>query len=208
MMQKFNGTSWVIVGNPTVSDSGWGEEKGYPTLRYNPSGTTPYVAYVDGDGDGPLVVRKFNGTSWETVGNAGFTPDNGHSPSIAFGPDGLPYVAYITNGGAPGVMRFNGTSWHDVGEQFFDSEVASEGLSLVVDSSGTPYLAYIGYGDAKLVKFDQDSGSWVSASGEYSLVYGSSYSISSSASMDSDGNIYFFIADDTNYRVFKVSDSG
>jgi hypothetical protein len=69
------------------------------------------VAYSDNatPSGGNATVMKFSG-AWGIVGRVGFTADAADSPSLAFAPDGTPYVAYSdfgTNGNASVMKLFS-----------------------------------------------------------------------------------------------------
>jgi TPR repeat protein len=44
------------------------------------------------------TVMKYNGSAWETVGNAGFSAGSISSISLRFGSEGTPYVSYRDKG--------------------------------------------------------------------------------------------------------------
>ncbi|WP_028606033.1 choice-of-anchor U domain-containing protein [Ottowia thiooxydans] len=136
------GTSWEAVGGAGFS-AGWVR---YTSLAFGLDGK-PYVAYMDEANGYKASVMRLNsaGTAWEAVGSAGFSAGVAEYTSLAFGPDGKPYVAYRdgANGGKVSVMRLNspGTAWEVVGGAGFSAgEVLSTSLSFGPD--GKPYVAY------------------------------------------------------------------
>ena len=90
------------------------------------------------------VIKSFDGTNWNNVGNVGFLAEVSFGRSLAFSPiDSEPYVAYQDFGyqGKTSVMRFDGTNWADVGNAGF-SETSDVFQSLAFSPSGQPYVAY------------------------------------------------------------------
>src|SRR5690606_39370424 len=83
-----------------------------------------YVAYSDGIYLYWGTVKKFNGSSWETVGNQGFSNEQIYYTSLAFSSDNEPYVAYadVGNGFDLSVMKFTNTM------SIQDNEVSSVSL--------------------------------------------------------------------------------
>ncbi len=80
------------------------------------SGETPYVAYKDASNSERCTVMKFNGSTWETVGSAGFTPGIARDLDIII-VDGTPYVCFADaeNLHRPTVYKFDGSDWVQVG---------------------------------------------------------------------------------------------
>lgn len=62
-VMKFDGTSWVYVGNQGISS---GNVENTRILTHN---SIPYIAYFD-ESDGNIHIKKFNGTNWVSVGSA------------------------------------------------------------------------------------------------------------------------------------------
>lgn len=172
---KFTGDSWTQVGSP-VSDGVTANLS--LAIYHSASGTdTPYLAYSDyGNGaGGGLTVRKFDGSTWITVGAAVFStkPSSDFFMSLVIDSSGTPYVAYsdTANGYKATAMKFNGSAWATVGLAGFSAGKAyGTSYSLVIDSSGTPYVGYQDYsnsanGKATVMKFDGSSWTTVGTAG-------------------------------------------
>jgi len=159
-VMKFDGTAWVLVGTAGFSAGA----SSYQSLAIDASGT-PYVAYGDGGNSTKTTVMKFDGTAWVLVGTAGFSAGIAYYQSLVIDASGTPYVAYKDNGnnGLTTVMKFDGTSWVVVGAAGFPStcvaQCFSERQSLVIDASGTLYVAYRDWDATTVMKFDGTS--WV-----------------------------------------------
>lgn len=98
-VQKFNGTDWEQVGA-----TGFAGMAMRPNIAID-NNNVPYVIYNDlktGDVRDPhymgLTVQKFNGTSWELVGQRTFSTINAmaRGTSIVFGKNNVAYVATAT----------------------------------------------------------------------------------------------------------------
>ena len=155
-VKKFNGTTWVTVGASNFS-SGAAE---YQSLAFD-SNNVPYVAYSDGyfNNDNKTTVKKFNGTSWVTVGNEAFSQGEAYQQSLVLDSNDIPYVAYQdrANADKSTVMKFNGTAWVDVGAVGFSVGSVSS-VNLALDNNDVLYIAY-GDGRATVQKFNGTS--WV-----------------------------------------------
>ncbi|MFG5775617.1 putative Ig domain-containing protein [Comamonas sp. J-3] len=136
------GTAWEAVGSAGFSAG----DAYYTSLAFGPDGK-PYVAYRDGGTGGKATVMRLNaaGTAWEAVGSAGFSAGDANFTSLAFGPDGKPYVVYrdAANGQKATVMRLNaaGTAWEAVGSVAFSAGRADY-TTLAFGPDGKPYVAY------------------------------------------------------------------
>ncbi len=153
-VMKFDGTSWVNVGNARFSDG----EADNLSIAFSPSGQ-PYVAYADDGNSEKATVMKFDGSNWVNVGNAGFTPHGVYTTSIAFSPTGEPYIAYEdwTYTGKAIVMKFDGTNWVYVGSPTGFSAGNTDFTSLAFSPFGQPYVAYMDYANsakATVMRYD------------------------------------------------------
>jgi len=169
-VMKYNGTAWSALGGAGVSTAG----AYYTSIDVDSAGAA-YLAYYDGAAGGKVTCRKFSGSSWTTLGIAGFSDGEALFPSLAVYDNGsthIPYVAYQDGATTPAakatVSRFSGSSWATVGAAGFSTGTI-DGTSLKIDSSGTPYLAFIdsstGTKLATVMKYDGSSWSSVGSEG-------------------------------------------
>ncbi|MEP7167901.1 MAG: T9SS type A sorting domain-containing protein [Bacteroidota bacterium] len=113
------------------------------TLKFD-SHDTAYVSYVDAFYSGKAVVKKFNGSSWATVGTPGFTAGGTGQMAMALNNNSLPYIAYQdqANGFAASSMMFDGANWVHVGNSTF-SVAQCQFCHIAFDNTGTvPYICY------------------------------------------------------------------
>ena len=163
------GTIYAL-GAPVVNDSKiylmkyedgvWeqiGDKDDFPGLTgHNPglqlavdSQDTLYFAYHEyygGDIDSDVVVvKKYNGTEWESVGVTGKRMG---SITIAFDNDDIPYIFYLEKlvqlGDRAGVIKYVDNHWIDVGgelpeDSFFDTDHRPQ---IHFDQNNTPYVIY------------------------------------------------------------------
>jgi hypothetical protein len=126
----------------------------YLLLAILPS--TPYAQQI-----GNKISPSDN--MWMNVGNAGFSEGMVFYTSLAFSPDGEPYVVYedYSNSYKATVKRFDGFSWIDVGPSgFTDGEVEFTGLAFT--QSGQPIVSYIDVSDSgKVSAMTYDGSNWV-----------------------------------------------
>ncbi len=108
-VKKYDGTlSWLSVGTTPPASS---NQYSYITSAIAPDSTL-YIAFQDNNHNG-ATVRKFDGTSWSTVGSAGLSAGTVSYTSLAFSPNGIPHLAYqdAFNSSKATVMKFkNGTT--------------------------------------------------------------------------------------------------
>ncbi len=145
---------WIPVGIQGLASGAVSRgPASYTSLAFD-SSWTPYIAYKDDfcsnwldppnciDNVSNITVMKWNWSSWTTIGSGQFSVDGVNSNiSLAINPTtNKPYVAY-TNWYGSSVMKFNGSNRAFVGTSAFSSGSVYY-PSLVIDSDGTPYLAY------------------------------------------------------------------
>jgi hypothetical protein len=100
---------------------------------------------------------------WSGVGTAGFSAGTAYSTSLAFAPDGTPYLAYGDDGhsGKATVMKFSAGIWNVVGGVGFSAGQASS-TSLAFAPDGAPYVAYGGddFNNSKATVMKYNGGLW------------------------------------------------
>ncbi len=130
--------NWQAVGPDDFNQASYGTAL-YTSLVFN--GTVPYVVYSDGLNSYKATVKKFNGTSWELVGTAGFSAGSATYTSLTFNGT-VPYVVYSDglNSYKATVQKFNGTSWELVGTAGFSAGQATY-TSLAFNGT-VPYVVY------------------------------------------------------------------
>ncbi|MBL7684330.1 MAG: T9SS type A sorting domain-containing protein [Flavipsychrobacter sp.] len=157
-VMKYNGTVWVAVGTPGFSTGSLPSQQTYMGIAINKAGQ-PYVVYSEGQLSqntkvvvgNQLVVKRYNGSSWETVGGSSLQNTPTNFASLAIDGSGAPYIAYLAQGGigyGPNpfaiVKKFDNTSWKHVGSSHIDSLPAYNVAfaDITIREPGTPYLYY------------------------------------------------------------------
>lgn len=119
------------------------------------------------------TLMKFNGESWDIIGQRGFSEGTVNMPKLAFDGSNTPYVAFtdfyndLNYPKRTSVMKYNGTDWEYVGSRGFTSHNAVY-ISIVIDVNNIPYIAF---GDAStpgrrsVMKFNGTSWEYVGKPG-------------------------------------------
>jgi hypothetical protein len=126
--------------------------------------STPVVGFRDnGFAGGKLSVMEYTGSSWTSLGNAGFSP--GNVTEVWMTSDsatGTPHVAYLDSLSGLTVAKYNGTSWGFIGGSSIASGTPDQ-ILLVIAGNGTPYLGYRdASGTSKTNVKKYSGGSWSS----------------------------------------------
>jgi len=135
------------------------------------------VAFVAADDAGNLSevmtttfttagIRDTVGMDWRPIDRVGHIDGVAYNPSLAFGPDGTPYLAYRDDdlGGKARVSRYDKAiaGWVSVGAETVSPDDANFG-HLAVAPDGALYLAYQDASHssrATVMKYSQTSGTW------------------------------------------------
>jgi hypothetical protein len=180
-VRRWNGSAWNEVGSGSASGGGISNNSGdshHPSVAIAPDGT-PYIAWWDEtSGDAEIYVRRWNGSSWEEVGNgsatgAGISNNSGgsHNPVIAVAPNGMPYVTWYDDSGGNFeiyVRRWSGTDWEEVGTGsasgggISGNSGESFNSSILITTDGTPYVSWYdgSNGDYEIYVRHWSGGSW------------------------------------------------
>jgi|GEM_PF-3046642 len=180
----------------------------------------PVIAYVDSANGGRITVRRFNGSSWVTLGTAGFAAWLGSTSvyeSIPIDKDAANniYVASrdtfetSTNFGEfISVYKFNGTAWSLLGSPNF-GQTNYGGVSIAVDKlTNTPYVHYSNLNDngsssdmSSVVKFDGSN--WVIVGQEF-ISTGFNGIFYPDIAIDKTGVPYIGMQDDNGFERISV----
>ncbi|MFF2911547.1 S-layer homology domain-containing protein [Paenibacillus sp. NPDC057934] len=190
-VKKYNGSSWEAVGEEFFS-------KGIsvnPTIALG-SNDIPYVVYSDAEHDLKATVMKYNEkeSSWEPVGNEGFSSADAYRPTIALDSNNTLYVAYIDvkENYKATVMKYNGSSWELLGRAGFTNN-SIDSLSIVLDSNNIPYIAFKMIGKTYVMKYDKNGNDWGTLGGG---IVSSNWNNSSSIALDSNDSPYVVYRDE------------
>ncbi len=202
-VKKFNGVTWDIVGSRGFTSNGTFSLD----LEFNDN--VPYVSFIENAGldeNNHYVykpsVMKFNGTTWELIGNALFTEKTVEFTDLAFY-QGQPCISFrtdLTNNQRLAVMTFDGNDWLDLSSDNFTNDYA-ESPDLKV-YNGELYVLYttggLGNSYARLKKFNGTN--WENINGD--LV---SNSVATNTSLNFWNNeVYVAVADWGNSRKLTV----
>jgi uncharacterized delta-60 repeat protein len=170
VIYRFDGEEWEKINSTVLTGTGSNSSK-YAITVYN---GIPYVAYTDSvtgvnvSNNQHLNVVKFNGSSWELVGNGRFSDMMYASQdriSLSVSDSGAPYVAYCeyANSYKPRVKKLDTdtNTWVAVGGYCSDYKTTCVSLYVMGE---TPYMAYVdfetGYANKATVKM-WDGSTWV-----------------------------------------------
>lgn len=186
--KKYNSTSytWETVGS--VGFSGVIYNTYDNSLSFALDNDTPYAAYVDNTTQRTNCM-KFNGTAWEAVGNADFSPSWVTKISLAAS-GGTPYLAFRDGSINELItcMKLNAGTWEVVGSSGFSPGDGTSFPNLKF-YNGTPYIAYFS-GQHKFSYEKFNGTSWeIAGDGIYAKFAGSQVS--------------FFLENDTQYVVYR-----
>ena len=140
-VKRWNGSAWENFGTEISIENGMVDGIGCISLAFDNS-EAPFVAYIDGDSE-KATVKKWNGSTWETVGTSGFSIGNPNSIDLVLDSNGKPYVAYFDEGNnyKVTVKMLNGSNWETVGDVGYYVE-SYRYLSLALDGLDNPYIAF------------------------------------------------------------------
>lgn len=132
------------------------------------SNHTPYIAFGD---NGNLVpfVKKFDGTSWVTVGDSAVNPaGKGVALSLVIDENDLPWLVYCSLGsntattGSMTLYKFNGAVWTAI-----PATIAGiRHTSMTLDATGNLTIAYFNTGNsnrATVITYNRTAGTWGTA---------------------------------------------
>jgi subtilisin family serine protease len=163
-VMKYQNGSWQTVGTAGIGTGDVMSMMLFVSLALD-SSDIPFIAYKDWGNDRKATVMKYAGGSWQTVGTAGFSEGYVNFLTLSLDSADIPYVAYKDHADAGNpketVMKYESGSWRTVGVAGFTAGGFRETISLSMDSSGIPFVAYSDAADDnKITVMKYESGSW------------------------------------------------
>jgi len=125
--------SWKLLGNFGACQD--------ISLALDNSGI-PYIVYQDVDWN-KATVKKYNGYTWDSVGEEAFTSSMASNLSITFDSENVPFISFSLYGSSPALMSYNGSGWSYVGGNIITTEETGYATSFVFDSSDVPFVTYV-----------------------------------------------------------------
>jgi hypothetical protein len=105
---------------------------------------TIYVAYTSSLHASKVVVKKYDGTTWQVLGTPGFSAGIAHKLDLKINSIGELHVAYIdqSNNNGITVMKYENSSWVPVGGVDLSNGEGGD-PSLGFDNADVPYITYV-----------------------------------------------------------------
>ncbi len=153
VVKKLNGSDWEMVGGGTFALH---TQTGNPSMTVDDSGNI-WIAYFDGSSGLYVTCQKFDGTSWQVVGNPGFSYDEGMNTSIITDANEIPYIG--------------NTGWYDTATRIYTYQqnnweyTALTGSyqgaisNFTKDNFDNVYVSYTSGGEFYISQLD-DNGDW------------------------------------------------
>ncbi len=168
-VRRWTGLTWALIGNSAIPNSNLVSTIGYPVAMSFDAAGNPWVSILVGDvASRTVAVRRWDGSTWQEVGGALAATPAGINNNISFNAlaldaAGTAFVAWIEEAsGVPSIYLRQrvGTEWKAIGNPLSarlpgrGTSVISD-LSLVLDSSGTPVLAWLENGAVYIYRYNR-----------------------------------------------------
>ena len=198
-VRRWNGTSWVQMGDGSASGDGINDNDGdshSPSVAIGSDGTS-VVGWTDNSGGNwEIYVRRWNGSAWvEMAGGSasggGISDSNGESsyPSMAIGSGNAPVVAWADNSDGNWeiyVRRWSDSAWVEMaggsasGGGISNNHGDSYFPSVAIGPDGAPVVAWMdnSNGNYDIYVRQWNGSAWVEMGGGSALGGGISNSLS------------------------------
>lgn len=142
MKYNSNDDKWQYVGNRAFSSGEIGFD-GNIDIKVSSNNGTPFVAYANASKDHKITVEKFNDSSWQVVGEEGFSKGRVNGLSLVLDSSRNPIVVYkdFDCSYKAVAKRYQSPNWENLGsaEGFSLTDVDYPVIALY---NNTPYVAY------------------------------------------------------------------
>ena len=154
-VNKLVGGNWVQVGSSASLD---------PIAEGNMAlGTDGFPIVVYRKYNDSIVVRKFNGTDWQTVGSGPFA--KGDYPRIAVNAFNVIHVVFNNKAVFPwgtSVYKFEGSAWVPLHSQYVENQQASF-TDIDFDSNNNAVVCFRRESTGQMSVFRSNGSSWIPA---------------------------------------------
>ncbi len=165
-VQKFNGTTWETVGEDNIIES----DQFLVTCPYIKidADDNIFISYHFNDynntGQYYTIVRKFNETNWEKIGEfTSLVSEWSHRSALELDNNGNPHVLYYAGNnlelGATTIQKYNGTAWEVISETTLTANSWVYHPGMAIDNDNNIYVAYANHADeTKRLRIDKFNG--------------------------------------------------
>ncbi len=126
------------------------------------------VVYNDNSNNGKITVKQKIGSSWQVIGNEGFSVGTVSFSNIAINSNDEIYVSYSDEGLGNKIVvkKYNGTSWETVGQLGF-SNAGVEKIEMEIGSNNDIFVAYKDLGNGGKITVKKYNGTnWETIGGD------------------------------------------
>lgn len=165
---EFTNNQWVQLSNSAVNST-----FGFQSELALDNNDVPYVLYSNA-GDS-LIIRKWNGSSWENFGASTGFVGRGSNAKLKFSPNNEPVVAFSNRTIWPfpaSVVRWDGNSWGNVLSPSVSNFQAGD-IDFEFTTDNQIYIAITNLNGGALSVYKTDVSSWVQV-GPSSNIFGGS----------------------------------
>ncbi len=167
---EYTNNQWVQLSNSAVNST-----FGFQSELALDNNDVPYVLYCNA-GDS-LIIRKWNGSSWENFGASTGFVGRGSNAKLKFSPNNEPVVAFSNRAIWPfpaSVVRWNGNNWGNVLSPSVSNFQAGD-IDFEFTTDNQIYIAITNSNGGALSVYKTDVSSWVQVGSSSNIFGGACY---------------------------------